>query len=176
MSQPRRPLSAHRTSNLQARITTALGEAKLHPPFSSESEPQFTRRVLAPIVREVLNTLPGLNLHFRGDGGDEQAIPASMLGVEFFPDLAVSAGQQHVWAAEVKFLKSHARQSSIATAVGQATIYRRRYSLVSVILVDLAPSLHGAFEDVVQFAKTVGLHTVFASVIGPSVMSYSTRD
>ena len=147
----------------------ALGGSTIAPPLDGESEPKFTRRVLAPVVRQVLDQIPGLHLQLRGDGGDEQSIPSSILGVEFFPDLAVSIGRQHVWAAEVKFLKPHSRQNSIATAVGQATVYRRRYEMVSIFFLDTSPGTHEPREDVQSFSTAVGLHTVFAYLVGNEV-------
>lgn len=95
--------------------------------------------MVSGIVRRELQNLHGIPFIFRGDGGDSQAVPASVLGIDFFPDLAVSVGRQNLWAAEVKFLRAVNRQNSIATALGQATMYRTRYEHVAVFLVDLDP-------------------------------------
>lgn len=114
----------------------ALCDITLQLPEDRETEPQFTGRVLRPLVCDALAPLSGLALQYRGDGTATLATPARFLGQDFFPDMAVSKGHQHLWAAEVKILKDPDLQGAIAKAIGQARIYTTRYEHSFVILVD----------------------------------------
>ena len=48
----------------------------------------------------------------------------SFLARQFYPDLAVSYRDQRALACEIKLLRDVQSQNAIATAVGQASIYR----------------------------------------------------
>lgn len=135
-------------------------------PGPEESEPKFTRMVLASLVRNKLDSLTGLHLQFRGDGGNSQSVPASALGIPFFPDLAVSYGHQHLWAAEVKILRRSSRQNAIATALGQATLYKSRYEHVTVILIDTFPVDRPAQRKLVEDAREMDLNVIIRSRVG----------
>ena len=163
-------LTAQRSSNLSKRLYQALCEAQIRVPHVEESEPNFTRTALAPVVRAELGRLPGLSLQFRGDGGDSQAVPASALDVDFYPDLAVSIGKQHLWAAEVKVLRDRNRQNAVATALGQATLYRSRYEHVLVVLVDTAPVSRPSQRQLLENARHMGLRLVIRSRVGNSLL------
>lgn len=139
-------------------------------PRNDESEPSFTKSVLAPVVRKELDQLTGLRLQFRGDGGDSQAVPASALEVPFYPDLAVSFGKQHLWAAEVKVLRATNRQNAIATALGQATLYRSRYEHVLVVLVDTAPTTRLSQRQLADSAKDMGLRVIIRPRVGKELL------
>lgn len=167
---PPAELTAQRSSNLSKRLYLALCSADIRVPRQDESEPNFTRTALAPVVRTELDKLTGLPLHFRGDGGDSQAVPASALEIPFFPDLAVSIGKQHLWAAEVKVLRSSNRQNAIATALGQATLYRSRYEHVLVILIDTAPTNRHSQRQLADGAKDMGLRVVIRPRTGNALL------
>lgn len=167
-------LNAQRVANLSKRLYQTLSSASIRVPHSDESEPHFTRDVLAPVVRQVLQTLPGLHLQFRGDGGNSQAVPASALNISFFPDLAVSLGRQHLWAAEVKVLRKTNRQNAIATALGQATLYRSRYEHVQVILIDTAPSSTRSQGELIEASKDMGLRVVIRPRVGRVLLSQAS--
>jgi len=163
-------LNALRSSNLAKRLTTSLREADLRVPRADESEPQFTRAVLAPVIRAALGQLSGIDLQFRGDGGDTQAVPALALDIDFYPDLAVSIGKQHIWAAEVKILRAVGRQNAIATALGQATLYRTRYEHVLVVLIDVAPVSRDSQLQLLDSAQRMGLEVVLRTRVGKFLM------
>ena len=142
----------------------------MRAPHTHESEPTFTRKVLAPVVRRVLSDFSGIPFQFRGDGGDEAAVPANALDISFFPDLAVSVGNQHIWAAEVKILRNESRQGSIVAAIGQAALYRSRYENVAVILIDAAPApkeLQVKFE---QQLNQFGVQSILRPALGNNLI------
>lgn len=163
-------LNPQRSSNLSKRLYRILCSSEIRVPKSQESEPVFTRSVLAPLIRDELTELDGLHLQFRGDGGDSKAYPASALEVSFYPDLAVSIGIQHLWAAEVKILREGNRQNSIATALGQATLYRSRYEHVSVLFIDNAPTSRSSQRNLVEEAKAMDLRVIIRPRIGKVLM------
>jgi len=163
-------INSSRSENLSARILLALASTRLRVPTVNESEPSYTKSVLAPIVRLELEKLENLPLQFRGDGGDSLAFPATALDIPFYPDLAVSAGSQHLWAAEVKILRARGRQNAIATALGQATLYRSRYEHVSVLLIDTAPTTTEAQADLVADAASFGLNLIVRRRMGKTLL------
>jgi hypothetical protein len=163
-------LNSNRSSNLSKRLYKALCETSIRVPETDESEPSFTRTVLAPVIRIEVDQLLGVGLQFRGDGGDSQAVPASALDVDFYPDLAVSLGRQHLWAAEVKILRDKNRQNAIATALGQATLYRTRYEHVLVVLVDLSPVSRARQKELVENARRMGIRVALRTRAGKSLL------
>lgn len=166
-------LSPHRIVNLSKRLNLRLAQEQIRPPKSSETEPAYTREVLSLVVKIELSNLPGLALRFRGDGGSAQAIPASVLGIPFFPDMAVTIGEQNLWAAEVKILRATNRQNAIATAIGQATIYRSRYEHVAVILIDTSPSSQVNQKALVREVGELGLNLVIRPRVGKTLLPQS---
>lgn len=163
-------LNSQRSSNLSKRLYKALCETSIRVPQTDESEPSFTRTVLAPVIRSEVSQLVGIGFQFRGDGGDSQAVPASALDVDFYPDLAISLGRQHLWAAEVKILRENNRQNSIATALGQATLYRSRYEHVLVVLVDLSPVSSVRQQELIEDARHMGIRVAIRTRAGKSLL------
>lgn len=163
-------LTPRRSANLAARIVEALSNADIEPPRVDEIERTYTARCLAPVVRAVLDDLPGSGLKLRGDGSHEQAIPARTLDVEFYPDLAVSLGSQHVWAAEVKFVRASGRQNSVATAIGQATLYRSRYEHTAVVLIDTGRHAAGSLRALTDLDEALGLRFVVRAKVGKTLV------
>jgi hypothetical protein len=164
-------LNPQRTSNLSKRLYSALCTAELRVPQKDETEPHYTGEVLAPVVRSVIEQLVGLPLQFRGDGAESRAVPASALEIAFYPDLAVSNGKQHLWAAEVKILRSSNRQNAIATALGQATLYRSRYEHVVVVLIDTAPSSRQSQRLLVDSARNLGVRVVIRPRVAKVILT-----
>lgn len=163
-------ISGPRSRRLGERLSFALASATIRAPKSNESEPSYTRSVLAPLVRASIQELTGIPLQFRGDGGDAQAIPAFALDIPFFPDLAVSSGNQNLWAAEVKVLRARHRQGAIAAALGQATLYRTRYEHVSVVLIDTAPTAPDVSSAFASEAGALGLNLIIRARIGNGLL------
>jgi hypothetical protein len=163
-------LTPRRSANLAQRLVDALSTTEVEPPRTGELERAYTARCLAPIVRDVLDDLPGSGLRLKGDGSHEQAIPARVLDVEFFPDLAVSLGSQHLWAAEVKFVRASGRQNSVATAIGQAALYRSRYEHAAVVLIDTGRHNAGALRALTELDEALGLQFVVRAKLGKSLL------
>lgn len=153
-------LSPTRVENLGRRLTEVLAESEFRLPTQGESEPQYTSRVLAPAIRATIHGLVGLSFQLRGDGFAESAIPARILGMDFFPDLAVSSGADNLWAAEVKILGKSQRQNATATAIGQAQIYLTRYRYAVVFLVDTAQRSEKKFPDSSTLSQALGVQIV----------------
>lgn len=168
-------LTSRRSANLAARIVDALSVEDIDPPRVDELERAYTARCLAPVVRTVLSDLPGSGLKLRGDGSNEQAIPARALDVEFYPDLAVSLGSQHIWAAEVKFVRSTGRQNSVATAIGQATLYRSRYEHTAVVLIDTGRHATGALRALTDLDEALGMRFVVRARTGKTLLPSRVR-
>jgi hypothetical protein len=164
-------LTPRRSANLARRLVDALSFDEIEPPKADELEREYTARCLAPVVRSVLEALPGAGLRLRGDGSHEQAIPARVLDVEFYPDLAVSLGQQHLWAAEVKFVRSSGRQNSVATAIGQAVLYRSRYEHTAVVLIDVGRHNAGALRAFTDIEEALGLQFIVRSKVGRGLLT-----
>lgn len=168
-------INATRSANLSRRILSALAERHVRTPAKTESEPAYTRSVLAPIVRDELERIAKLPLQFRGDGGDSSSFPATALSIPFFPDLAVSAGAQHLWAAEVKILRASGRQNAIATALGQATLYRSRYEHVAVVLIDTAPTDRDSQVELGRDIANLGLSLILRPKLGRRLLQQEDR-
>lgn len=63
-------------------------------------------------------------------------ISCHALGAHFYPDLGIASWSNPIFALEVKFLRGVSRQNSIATAIGQALVYSRRFHEAAVMLID----------------------------------------
>lgn len=168
-------LNSQRSSNLGKKLFRTLCESEISSPEPGEPEPAFTRRVLAPLIRAEIEGLRGIPLKLRGDGGDSQAVPANALEIPFYPDLAVSIGGQNLWAAEVKLLRKTGRQSAIATAFGQAALYRSRYEHVAVVLIDLSPGSARSRSEFMQISEAVGVRVVVRPRIGGKILGQITQ-
>jgi len=159
-------LSPERMRNLNRNLCLRLSSDQFRLPQSGESEPSFTRKVISGSIFRELENHPNLHLKYRGDGGNELAFPAAALDIQFFPDMAVSLGTQHIWAAEVKLLRSSNRQAALAAAIGQATLYRIRYDYVVVMLVDLEPASLESRVHLAELGKQLELNFVIRHRVG----------
>ncbi len=98
-------------------------EAVLLAPTSRETEFQYTKRVLQPIAQRLVDSLETPGLVCGGDGGGPTH-RSTLLGMAFVPDIEFSYRGQRLVAVEVKFVGATRRQQNIASAMGQALIYR----------------------------------------------------
>lgn len=114
-----------------------LAGAPLEPPSGLEPEPSYTARVIQPSLSARLRELEIHGLLLAGDGAAPVA-GVNFLGRRFHPDVSIAFHSQLVLACEVKLLRTGQPQSQVATAVGQAAIYRQAgYPKAVLMLVDL---------------------------------------
>ena len=133
-----RSLTAPQAQRLMALLSERLRDSELEAPLPGEREPAFTARCLLGIVRASLSDLRIHGLVEGGDGGS-RARPVSLCGLLFYPDLTVRYHGEPVLAFEVKYLGRAGRQSSMATGLGQAYLYRQvGYKHAGAFLIDLA--------------------------------------
>jgi hypothetical protein len=89
------------------------------------------------LARETLDDLGIEGVVLAGDGVAPVA-PVPYLGIRFYPDMTLHHYGEPVLAIEVKYLKQGQPQGSLATALGQASVYRQRFPQVAVFLVDMS--------------------------------------
>ena len=95
--------------------------------------------------------------------------------IAFYPDLAVTLGKQNLWAVEVKLLKRTGRQSSITTALGQASLYKSRYEHVLVVLIDSSPSSALSQKSLINQGKKLGLNIVIRPRVGKILLQQAVH-
>lgn len=152
-------LDERRARNLNSWVTSLLGSGELSAPLPRETEPQFTARVLLPALRDLFEEHK-VGATFRGDGGAERAIHAAVFGCEFYPDIGISYHTQLVLAIEVKFLRSQGTQNALATAFGQAALYKTRYQYSCAFLVTSTTPEPHAIRTLREAASIAGIEAV----------------
>jgi hypothetical protein len=128
-----------------------LREAPLASPAPTDSERQFTAQRLHPVVQRLFRELDIRGLGTAGDGGPPVA-PTYLLGLQFYPDITIAHYDRRLLAIEVKILRIGQRQNALATAVGQAAIYKGLYERTCVLVVDMVGELP---DDEVVSARTL---------------------
>ena len=137
----------------------AIRDVRLRPlaiPEPAEPEPTYTRRCLAPVVKDTLRRLgiPGLVL--LGGAGGVIPQPVALFGQRFYPDLAIAQQRGKLVAIEVKYLKTDLRENAVATAIGQAYLYRQAgYRASGVVLIDQAGMMTD--DEIIEGEKVCGL-------------------
>lgn len=135
---PPRALTPRQAAKLMQLIVLRLRTIELDAPFEGEREPAYTARCLFGPVTDALAELEIRGLVEAGDGG-ARARPVPLFGQLFFPDLTVRYHGIPTLAIEVKYLGQSSRGNSVATALGQAYLYRRAgYMQTGAFLVDRA--------------------------------------
>lgn len=141
-------LSAERIFALHQKLNLALAGIFVQLDQVSLLEPQFTRQIIHPVLEREINELSIPGLRLRGDGCSEQAVPVRALGLNFYPDLAISFNRQLVWALEVKFLRDdNSRQNAFCTAIGQLSLYETKYASATGFFVDWKSSSESLSPD-----------------------------
>jgi hypothetical protein len=117
-------------------VAKSFRESELEAPHPNEHEPAYTARCLVPLVRGFVQRLDIPGLVEAGEGAS-RVRPVPVFGLLFFPDLTVTYHRERILAFEVKFLGHGGRQNSIATALGQAYLYREGgYRRTGAFLID----------------------------------------
>lgn len=167
-------LTDSRSASLANLLSRVLAGVEIHPGSLDSGEVRVTAEYLAPAVQGALSDFGGAPFILRGDGSSGQSVPASILEQDFFPDLAVSFGSQHVWAAEVKFLRASNRNDAIAKAIGQGSLYRTRYRYVTVLLIDWSPSNGLDTSSAVKAAGGIGINLLVRPLVAGRVLNASS--
>jgi hypothetical protein len=124
---------------------------------------------LAPTIRSFVVELRRPDIQYAGTGG-APVDSASALGLNFYPDAALRTASQRLLAIEVKFLRGTQRQYSLATALGQALLYRRRYRYVVAFLVDSKLTSTEELQDLKASASQAGVDVVLRRVAGKELI------
>jgi hypothetical protein len=128
-------------SRLMEIVVRRLRFGPLELPQPGESEPAYTRRCLQPAVAAEIEAL-GIEGLWRGGDGAAPVPTIAFLGRRFFADLTVHYHSQPILACEVKLLRAPSTQNALATAIGQASLYREAgYPRAALVLVDMVRQL-----------------------------------
>jgi hypothetical protein len=153
---PVEALSDDDVSHLTTIVVRRLRYAPLSAPRLGETEPAYTARVIQPIVREEVERVGVKGILVAGDGGPPVQ-PVYFLGRIFIPDLTVSFHHHRAIACEVKLLRARQTQNALATAVGQASLYREAGYPESILcLIDTT----GQFMAEAVLAATKGFESI----------------
>ncbi len=116
-------LSQTQTRILAERIANHLSTGPLIAVDVREREPTIVRSAIVPAIASHLKSLDIEGLTLEGEGLS-LARPTVYLGSTFYPDVAILDLGVRAIAIEIKKLDGANRQSKLAMALGQATIYK----------------------------------------------------
>jgi hypothetical protein len=150
------------------RVVRSLKRDSLAIPFANEGETSYTSRCVQALVSTELDAIQFPGLFRRGDGA-ASVDTVEFMGMHFYPDVAVTLYSQRLVAVEVKLLRRGNRQNAIATALGQAMIYKSAgYEHAVVLLIDTVGDLHGR-----SLHGTAGIPPVVVRSLGMEGMAPS---
>lgn len=135
-------LGEHQLRRMSELFRELMSTSIFRSPSLSETEPEFTSRVLRPGVENwVANVLKKRDLVVRGDGSANVPRPLVLGDLAFRPDIEIVQTGQRCLAVEVKFLREGQDPTgSLAKALGQCVIYREMGFYSShAVLMDLRP-------------------------------------
>jgi hypothetical protein len=127
------PLTSAQVARLADLTRLTLRTLPLPAPAVGESEPSYTARCLHQAIEILVKNIGIRGLRATG----ERLAPVRtvhFLGLRFYPDLAIMYREWPIIAIEVKYLGGRHSQTALATAIGQATIYRLGGYLRSFVL------------------------------------------
>jgi hypothetical protein len=146
-------LSEARSRRLFDLVLSWLQVGSLATPTATEGETAYTGRCIQPLIAENLASIGFRGLYLSGDGVASVGT-VYFMGMHYYPDAAIALFSQRLIAIEVKLLRRGNRQGAVATAIGQAQIYRvGGYEHSAVLLIDTVGDMFG--QDAVQ-RKLVG--------------------
>jgi hypothetical protein len=168
-----RELTSKQTAKLMELIVKRLRTVELEAPQAGEREPEYTARCLYGPVRDALTKLGIHGLIEAGDGGPT-AQPVPLLGLLFYPDLIVRYHGAPTLAIEVKYLGTGSRGNSVATALGQAYLYRRAgYKQTGAFLIDRANKVTDAqIKQAEDVCKSAEIDVIVRRVAGKSLVAH----
>lgn len=153
-------ISEARLDRLVGLLQADLAKVAIDAPHSSEREPSYTRRCVTEPVSQFLMSLdiPGLVVAGELEG---PVRPIYLLGRRFYPDISIAYGGDMLIAIEVKYLRN---SGSIATAIGQAMVYRTfayRRALVFMVNRSRNPWNSKVPSEIEQIRLGTGVPIVF---------------
>jgi hypothetical protein len=117
-------LSEEKLKLLYSKIRGLLSNQILLPPTPGEKEPNYTQRVILPLVSEWVKSLNENGLHVRGDGGPNP-LPIVWDEISLYPDVKIMNFHDRLVAIEVKFLKQEDAGGSLTKGIGQTVMYEK---------------------------------------------------
>ena len=125
------------SKNLQEYLEKAISDLEFPQPLQEETEPQYTARVVMPLIQAAIaQKVSNTAVWVKGDGAALQAFSRTFFGFRFHPDIAVGQGTVNYWCAEVKLSRSGFNGDMLAKAIGQAYIYREAFPSVTILLIN----------------------------------------
>lgn len=128
-------LSEKNLDDLFFKICETLRESPFASPADLEIEPKFVAREIIPRLKDVLKPISILRIE--GEGV-RRARASRLFGCSFYPDISVMQGSDRLIAFEAKYIPREpaSAQGNIASAIGQAEIYRLNgYRRSGIILI-----------------------------------------
>jgi hypothetical protein len=116
-------LTEAQAKRLTDHVARQLQRGVLERPEPGEHEPAYCARQIRPLLKAAIDRLGIHGLLIAGPGA-QPIRPVYVLGMRFYPDLAVMYHSSPTLAIEVKYLSTPTKQTAFASAVGQAMIYR----------------------------------------------------
>lgn len=131
-------------------------------PLDLESEPSYTGRCIFPQLEKCLKEINEPKLLLRSDNSMVgRPRPVLFGGQRFFPDLSFELSTNRSLAIEVKFLKSDNFSGSVATAIGQAFVYKSLgYDFSHVVMVAKATNIELTKNEVLELSVALNKHGV----------------
>ena len=145
--------------NLRETVSTALESMTLQESYASE-EGDFQDAVMESI-RVSLNDAGFTGISISGSVGGTNRPRIDLLGTNMWPDVEISAAGHERLAIELKLIRPDASlPGGIKEAVGQAFIYRLKYSESIVFIVSYRPGddrLHEYDDALIDWCEKAGI-------------------
>lgn len=141
-------LTELQSKKIEEKIVAHLGSAVLRLPQDGESEPAFSKSVLAPAISAATVSLRQFGAVISGPGLSP-VLTVRTANMEFIPDVAILFHRERLVAVEAKFIGTSGRQQALTQSIGQSVVYRAlgyRHAVVVVADTSRAVTLISAAE------------------------------
>jgi len=157
-----RNLTIHRYAQpLITELRNYATQTPIGSPGFSETEEQYTARVVRPYIDKFVKDTRSPGLVVRSDG-QQQPLRVQVNGITAIPDIEIGEGREVLLAVEVKFLRDQDPSGSLTKAIGQAVLYRSlRAHQAAVMLIDMRSNSPENDWRPLEFAADVCAVTVF---------------
>ena len=162
-------LSDHELRRLREKATANLRGLVWPQVQEGENEPAYTGRAILPRLVELISELNHPGLKLRGDGFEAPDY-VTLGNLTFTPDVAFSHNHSRELAVECKFVSSGAVNNRIATALGQASLYKTLGYKASMLVLVGKGKIHaldgGTTESLEKLGSSLGIDVIFAKPRG----------